>query len=160
MELRVVILKKPLILTICSFLAIIILVQGVPVDAHAPGGTHIGYNFIDDELSVTFSHNVGGVNTHYIHQVIVELNSVVVLTRDYTSQNSTDEFSAIYHLVAEHGDFFRVTAKCILSGEATQELDLTWDNPNETPLDSTLIIASVIVALGVIAVIVVFMKRR
>ncbi|TET07024.1 MAG: hypothetical protein E3J86_14205 [Candidatus Thorarchaeota archaeon] len=149
-----------MILAICSFLTIMILAQGIPVNAHAPQGTLIGYNFIDDELSVTFSHSVDDVNTHYIHQVIVELNSVVVLTRDYTSQNSTEEFSAIYHIVADHGDFFLVTAKCVLSGEATQELDLTWNNPNETPFDPTLMIASVIVAFSAIAAIVVFMKRR
>jgi uncharacterized membrane protein len=139
-----------------------ILVQGIPINAHSPSPNSISYSYVNQELSVTFNHAVTDVNTHYIYQVVVEVNSVEVLTRDYTSQNSTSEFSALYSLVAVEGDFIEVTAKCSISGQFTQELDLTPYTPpgNGTPIDTALLIAVAIGAIGIVAVVFALLRRR
>ena len=140
---------------------VMILVQGATVTAHSPQGNSISYDFEDQELSVTFNHVVSDVNTHYIYQVVVEINSVEVLTRDYTSQNSTTEFSAVYSLVAVEGDYIEVTAKCVISGQYTQVLDLSPNTPgNGTPMFTLPFITVVVGALLVVAVVVVVVLRR
>jgi hypothetical protein len=160
----VLIVKRRTNLAILSFLTIAILVQGIPVSAHNPSANSISYHYINQQLSVTFNHDVTDVNTHYIHQVVVEVNSVVVLTRDYTSQNTTSSMSAVYNMTLVDGDNIRVTAKCVISGQYTQELELTTFNPTSTntgtPIDSTLIIGIAIVVIGVVAVVVALVRRR
>lgn len=155
-------------LIVFSFLAIMILVQGTPVNAHTPGPMNLSYDFTSQELTVTVTHDVADVNTHYIIQVIVEKNSVEYLTRDYTSQNTTSGMSAIYSVTAVHGDVLSVRAICSVSGQVTGQTtvvdpantDTTPTNGGGTPMDLTLIIAVAVVAIGVVLLIFALLRRR
>jgi hypothetical protein len=154
-------MKKRMTIAIFSVLLVTILAQGTAITAHSPLPNSISYNYVDQELSVTFNHAVSDVNSHYIYQVVVEVNSVEVLTRDYTSQNTTSEFSAVYSIVAVEGDYIEVTAKCVVSGQYTQVLDLSPLDPgNGTPMFSIPLIGIVVVGVLVVAVIVVVVLRR
>jgi hypothetical protein len=161
----VVKMKKGMTLTFFSLVVIMILVQGVPVNAHPPGPMDLSYDFASQVLTADITHVVVDVNSHYIYQVVVERNSVVVLTRDYTTQNTTSGLSATYSIAAAHGDVLRVTAKCIISGQASDQITVV--DPTATPingggtwLDMTLIIAVAVVAIGVIGIGFALIRRR
>lgn len=145
-----------------------LLIQVAPATAHTPGPMTLDYSFSNQILTVTISHSVTDVNTHYIIQVVVEKNSVQVLTKDYTSQNTTSAFSATYAISAVHGDVLSVTAVCSVSGQATDEVTVvdpavtttTTPSGGGTSMEMALIIAVAIIVIGVVAAIFAFMRRR
>lgn len=159
-------MSRRLTLIFSVLFAIMILFQGTPVTAHSPNSMNLTYDFASQVLTVDVSHSVSDVNTHYIYQVVVEKNSVEVLTRDYTTQNSTSGMSATYNIAADHGDVLSVTAKCIQSGQITRQItvvDPTNTNPTSDGgdwMDMMVLIAAAIVAIGVLAVVFVFLRRR
>ncbi|MFW9975192.1 MAG: hypothetical protein ACFFDQ_08010 [Candidatus Thorarchaeota archaeon] len=161
-------MKRRMILLVFSVLSIIVLIRGTPVNAHTPGPISLSYDFESQELTVQVTHNVEDVNAHYIYQIVVEKNSVVVLTRDYTTQNTTSGMSASYEITAAHGDILRVTAKCIVSGQASNQItvidpdstETITTNGGELLISPTMIIAVTVIALGAVAVIVMFLRRR
>ena len=167
-ERMMVLMMRKKILVIFSFLAILILIQGTPVNAHSPNSMNLSYDFASQVLTVEVSHSVSDVNSHYIYQVVIEKNSVEVLTRDYTTQNTTSGMSATYSITAAHGDVLRVTAKCIQSGQITDETTVVDpDNTDTTPangdgpwMDTTLLLAVAIIVIGVLAVVFAFLRRR
>ncbi len=161
-------MTRRVILLAFSFLVIIILVQGIPVNAHTPGPISLSYDFESQELTVQVTHNVEDVNTHYIYQIVVEKNSVVALTRDYTTQNTTSGMSASYEIAAAHGDVLRVTAKCIISGQASNQITVIDPDSTETIptnggellISPTMLIAVAVIAIGAVAVLVMLLRRQ
>jgi hypothetical protein len=168
-RMKVLMMRRSEAISIVSVLAIMILVPVNQVNAHAPTSMSLSYDYSDQELSVQVTHTVSDVNTHYIYQVVIEKNSVVVLTRDYTTQNTTSGMSATYSIAAIHGDALSVTAKCIQSGQITQQITVIDPEVTTTPttpngggfyLDLTVMIAVLIVAIGVVWTGFVFLRRR
>lgn len=155
-------------LVIFALLAIMILVRGTPVNANSPSSMNLSYDFSSQVLTIDVSHSVSDVNSHYIYQVVVEKNSVEVLTRDYTTQNSTSGMSATYNIAAAHGDVLSVTAKCIQSGQITREITVVDpENTDTTPtngggdwMNMTVLIAVAVVVIGILAVVFLFLRRR
>jgi hypothetical protein len=178
----VLMMKKRMTLVVFSFLAIMILMQGTPVNANAPSAIDLSYDFGDQVLTVDITHPVSNVNTHYILTVTVDKNSVEVLSKTYSSQNTTSGFLATYSISAVDGDVLSVTAVCVQSGQISDDITVvepattTTDTTSETTTDTTtpttptngngfpitmpLMIAVVVVVLGVVMVIVVLVKRR
>lgn len=143
------------------FIAFTIFLQGTPVSAHAPFIHHIGYTYASHELTLDITHEVDNVTTHYIHQIVIEKNSEVVITRDYTSQNTTSGMTAVFIVEAGIGDILKATAKCVISGEDSEELNLgNVFTGDRTPPDTVVFIISAIVVVGILAVVFVFVKRR
>ena len=128
----VLMMKRRMTLAIFSFLAMMILIQGTPVNAHTPGPMNLTYDFVSQELTIVVTHDVPDVNSHYIIQVNVERNSVDFLTRDYTSQNTTSQMSAIYSIPAVHGDVLEVTAICSVSGSVTNQITVVDPENTDT----------------------------
>jgi len=163
----VLMMKRRMTLAVFSFLAIMILVQGTPVNAHTPGPMNLSYDFASQILTVDVTHSVADVNTHYIVTVTIDKNSVEVLSKSYTSQNTTSGFSANYLVPAVDGDVLEVNAVCFISGQTTD--DITVSDPSVTttptdgggtPMDTTLLIAVAVIVIGIIAVVFALMKRR
>jgi hypothetical protein len=73
-------------------------------------------------------------------------------------------------MTAVHGDILSVTATCSISGLTSDDVTVvdpsvttttTTSPPNGgTPLDMTLIIAVAVVAIGIIAIVFAFIRRR
>ena len=164
----VLIMKRKMMLFCFSLLGIMILIQGTPVNAHNPSSMNLSYDFANQELTIVVTHNVPDVNSHYIIQVNIDKNSADFLTRDYTSQNTTSQMSAIYSISAVHGDVLDVQAICSVSGSVTNQItvvdpantDTTPTNGGGTPMDMTLIIAVAVVAIGIAMVIFALLRRR
>jgi hypothetical protein len=84
--------------------------------AHAPSDISISYDLTKQELTVNITHSVSNPSTHYINEVEIKKNNMVVNTSTYTSQPTTAIFSYIYQINATAGDNFSVTAKCNQGG--------------------------------------------
>ena len=167
-RMMVFMMKKGMTVPVLAFLALMVFFPIMQVNAHNPSSMNLSYDFGNQELTVQVYHSVADVNTHYIYQVVVEKDSVVVLTKDYTSQNTTSSMSAIYSIEAAHGDVLRVTAKCSVSGQITEEVTVVDPESTDTIptngggmyLEMTVIIAIAILAIGIVAVAFTVLRRR
>ena len=75
-------------------------------------------------MSVTISHAVANVNTHYIYLVEIWKNDILFDSFDYTSQPS-NLFTYDYVINATNGDVLKVKASCNQGGSATESIVLT-----------------------------------
>jgi hypothetical protein len=106
-----------------SFLIIAALIPFVyNVQAHAPSGLVLEYNFSTQTLDVTVPHSVSDVNSHYIEEIIIWVNDVEDQTETYTSQTSTSEHQDSFSVTAVHGDVIKVQATCSISGSLTDDI--------------------------------------
>lgn len=142
-------------------------IQAAPVNANNPSSIDLDYNFGTQVLTVDITHFVTDVVGHRIDTIVIEKNSVEVVTRSYTVQDSTTGMSDTFDISAVHGDVLFVDANCSQIGQITGSVTVVdpavtpTTTPNGgTPMDMTLIIAVAVVAIGVIAVVFALMRRR
>jgi len=124
------------------------------------------YNMDTDTLMVTVTHVTADVNTHYVYEIVVLKNSVQVDIETYTSQSDSSQVVETFTISAEVGDVLSATAKCSVSGQITEEITVggssTTTSSNGT-MDYTflmILVSTAIVAIGVVVVIILFVKRR
>jgi len=155
--------------TILMGLMFVLLVasQCTIVEAHSPGPMTLEYNMDTDILTVTVTHVTADVNSHYVYEIVVLKNSIQVDIESYTSQSDSSQVIETFAIAAEDGDVLSVTAKCSVAGQVTEEITVGDTTPTTTAsngaMDSTilmLLVATAIVAIGVILVIVLVVKRR
>ncbi len=113
-----------IMLVIAPFLA-------MQVSAHTPEDMQLEYDFGEQNLNVTITHNTGDPNTHYIEQVDIKKNDVLYLSEQYSSQPTTSTFTYNYTVETEDGDVLKVTAICSISGSITRTLTVVGEN--QTP---------------------------
>ena len=99
------------------------------VAANPPQSVTVEYDAVAGQLNVTIAHASLDTSTHYIAQVVIEKNSVVNITRDYTSQPTNDVFTYTYDISAVDGDVLKATAKCSLFGEGSASLTVSTAPP-------------------------------
>jgi hypothetical protein len=154
---------------VALFLIVAILNQPILVQAHTPGPITLDYDIESETLTVNVMHVVEDVNTHYIYEVVIEKNSVLFTTRNYTNQSSASGMSDIFVVPATNGDVLRATAKCIISGQASAQITVSDSSTTTTTTTTTtssawllmeFIILGVVIALALVMVIMVFLKRR
>jgi hypothetical protein len=118
-------------------LALIIL--SAPAEAHSPSGVTISFDPNTAKLSVTITHVVDDPATHYLYQVQVRQNGLVISDPLYKSQPSKDTFTLTYDVNANPGDAIWVTANCIRGGrieksyEVPQPIRPTTKTPGGLP---------------------------
>ncbi|MFW9944604.1 MAG: hypothetical protein ACFFB7_06360 [Candidatus Sifarchaeia archaeon] len=147
----------------------------VPVAAHAPSNMTLLYDWNSQELTVTISHSVANPSTHYIKNITVFKNDVKFASSLYSSQESSSTASDTFVIPAVDGDVLKVWVECVLGG--TRESTTTLSEPTGTgttttttnggttggELDlvtTTVLIAGVVIALGVVMVVVGITRRR
>ncbi|MFQ5832080.1 MAG: hypothetical protein ACE5H4_05225 [Candidatus Thorarchaeota archaeon] len=147
-----------------------------PVTAHAPSNMTLLYDWNSQELTVTISHTVGDPNSHYIENITVFKNDVKFTSSLYTNQESSFTASDTFVVAATDGDVLRVWAECVLGGinqrtltvsepatETTTTTTTTNGGRTNGELDffpTTLLIAGVVIALGLVMVVVMVARRR
>jgi hypothetical protein len=161
--------KRSYLLLIIAF-ALALLCRPVPVSAHNPTSIALVYDSGTDTLTVTVAHAVpeGSLSSHYIYNVVIEKNSIEVASRDYVSgDNTVSGLMDTFTLSATEGDVLSATARCTQSGIRTDEITLsdtstttTPSNGNGPPISTTLIIAMIVLALGVVGIIIAILRRR
>jgi hypothetical protein len=156
-------------------------------DAHSPGPMVLDYDAETDVLTVTVTHSTADVNSHYIYEIVIEKNSVQVDIQTYSSQSDSTQIVETFTIDAVDGDVLEATAKCSVSGQITEDITVeipstTTSSTTDTSTDTTtstssttttsngggttdpsmmpLLIATAIIAIGIVLVIVVLVKRR
>ncbi|MGY5870851.1 MAG: hypothetical protein RTV72_01260 [Candidatus Thorarchaeota archaeon] len=146
--------------------------QPMVAEAHTPGPITLEYDSSSEILTVTVTHSTSDVNSHYIYEITVQKNSVQVGIETYTSQSNSSEVVETFTVTAVDGDVLSATAKCSVSGQVTGQTTVTGTETittssttttTSTTTDSsmtTLLIATAIVAIGIVFVVIVVFKRR
>lgn len=151
--------------------ALILICQPTKVSAHNPTSVTLEYDSGTEILTVVVNHGVpaGSLPSHYIYNVVVEKNSVQVVSRDYVSENNTvSGLTDTFSVSAVDGDVLKATARCTQAGIKSGEITLTTtttttDTGTTTPppgAPTTLYIAIAVVAIGIVGVIVAILRRR
>jgi len=104
------------------------------VTGHPASNVDLEYDFDNQKLNVTISHNTDNTDTHYIERVEVYKNGVTIIEEDYTSQPSSNTFTLSFDISADDGDVLKVETECSISGKT--EDSITVDTTNGTSNDS------------------------
>ena len=109
---------------ILDFLAIAACIWLVvhPAAAHAPSDMSISYNELSEQLNVTITHQVPNPQAHYVREVRVTINSIVVNDSQYTSQPASDTFTYTYPVLPIPGDTIEVIAFCSITGSISRQM--------------------------------------
>ena len=91
-------------------------------NAHSPSSVSLQYAEDTNTLTVTISHSVSDPNTHYIENVQINVNGTEVLSEDYTSQPTNNQFVREYTIEAGAGATISATATCNLGGTSSDSL--------------------------------------
>lgn len=157
-------MRKSNLILISLIFALMLVVQPAPVKAHAPGSMTLEYDFDSQELTVSVSHSVSDVFTHYIYEIVIVKNSVVFTTEEYTNQSSTSGMSDDFDVPAVEGDVLQVTAKCSIAGQISNQITVTESGTTptttDTPIPTILLVTVVVLVLGFVFVVFALMKRR
>jgi len=86
--------------------------------ANAPQDVKLEYNASTQNLAVTITHNSSASGFHYIKDVVIKKNSVILSTEKYDSQPA-GTFTYNYKVPAITGDKLEVTATCNFFGSKT-----------------------------------------
>ncbi len=114
-------LKTLKILSIIWFFLMIVISSNC-VLGHPASNVYISYNFNEQRLTVTISHNTDNKETHYIEKVEVYKNGVNIIDEDYTSQTSSNTFTLSFNVSANDGDILKVETECIRGGNTEDSL--------------------------------------
>lgn len=90
--------------------------------AHSPKAVTLSYDSASETLKVTITHTSKFTGTHYINKIEVMKNGAVILTKEYESQPTEDEFSYAYQIPVGAEDVIEVKASCNIFGSKTTKL--------------------------------------
>ncbi len=99
------------------------------VEAHAPTSIELQYDFVNQVLSVTITHESLSTSTHYIDKVTIYRNDIEVLQETYTSQPEPRVFTYEYDVTAVDNDVLKATVSCTTGQE--DEAEITVVGPRE-----------------------------
>ena len=92
--------------------------------ANAPQDVKLEYNASTQNLAVTITHNSSASGFHYIKNVEIKKNSVVLSTEKYDSQPA-GTFTYNYKVPATAGDKLEVSATCNFFGSKTATITVS-----------------------------------
>ena len=90
--------------------------------ATAPKSVNLIYDMTAQMLSVTIDHYTLSAGMHYIKNVEIKKNGVIVSINNYSTQPTGSIFTYAYNIPAAKGDVFEVTATCNLWGHKSATL--------------------------------------
>ncbi|MDD4357246.1 MAG: hypothetical protein PHN98_08340 [Smithellaceae bacterium] len=97
------------------------------VTADPPQNLTLTYNLQTQTLTVTITHPSTFTGFHYINQVKINKNNVLVEKNDYKSQTGKKSFVYTYNIPAAPNDILEVTANCNIQGSKTATLKVVKD---------------------------------
>lgn len=117
-------MRKKLCLAIAFVLAassLTVLFSAGNVKAHSPS-ISLNYDSGNEELTVEVSHSVSDTQSHYIENVLVEVDGNTEIDEDYTEQPDGSSFEYTYDLAVEENSTISVTAYCSQTGSDSATL--------------------------------------
>jgi len=125
------------IMMVILFVLAIILSSNCVI-GHPASNVDLRYDFDNQKLNVTISHNTDDTGTHYIEKIEVYKNGVTIIEEDYTSQSSSNTFTLSFDVSADDGDVLKVETECSLSGKTEDSITVkSEENGTPTKNDDT-----------------------
>jgi hypothetical protein len=90
--------------------------------ATAPKSVDLIYDMKTQTLSVTINHYTLSTSMHYIKNVKIKKNGILISINKYGTQPTGSIFIYTYKIPAAKGDVFEVTATCNFWGHKTSTL--------------------------------------
>ena len=103
-------------MSLTSIILLLIIASSLPVEAHPPEGMTIIYNDRMDILTVSITHDVKDLTTHYVDRIEIYIGATQVIERTFTEQ-PRDSYNERFTLKAVKDDEIRVVAYCKLEGQ-------------------------------------------
>jgi len=104
--------------------SVTVLFSAGTVEAHSPSDVSIDYNIEEEELTVDITHSVGDPQSHYIYNVVVEVDGTEEINEEYDEQPDDTNFQYTYDLVAEPGSTIVATAYCNQGGSGSDTYEV------------------------------------
>ncbi len=111
-------LKKRKLIPILLFVIIVLGLQAKVITGHAPARFWLAYDFATETLSIDIEHPRSYPDIHYIDNVVIWKNDVLIRNETYTSQLD-DNYHLYFVINASHMDEFRGYGHCNIGGNAT-----------------------------------------
>ncbi len=90
--------------------------------ADPPQDVALAYAMDTQTLTVSVTHKSTFTSVHYVKQIVVKKNGVVVSTHDYKSQPGKQTFDYTFQIPAAENDLFDVSVSCNIQGAKTATL--------------------------------------
>ncbi len=131
-----ILMKKKLSLGIAILMilaSVTVLFSAGTVEAHAPSDVTIDYDIEEEELTVDITHSVADPETHYIYNVVVEVDGTEEINEEYDEQPDDTNFYYTYDLVAEPGSTIEATAYCNQGGSGSDTYEVEDEEDDDEP---------------------------
>ena len=92
------------------------------VRGHNPSKMVLAYDVESQKLNVTITHGVSDPDTHHIESVTVSVNGEEVISKNYDTQPTKNEFTYQYDVEASEGDTIEVQAVCSQVGSISETI--------------------------------------
>ena len=118
------------------FLIMVMLgLQAKITSSHPPARFLLAYEFETETLSIDIEHPRMYPDIHYIDNIIIWKNDIVVRNETYTSQQG-DNYHLYFVINATHMDVFKAFAHCNYAGNATDTITV-YDPDKPIPSETT-----------------------
>jgi desulfoferrodoxin (superoxide reductase-like protein) len=111
---------------VCLLLAVCLVTPHYAA-ADPPQDVMLTYNSQTQTLKVTVTHPSTFTGLHYINQIKINKNNILVEKNDYKSQPDKNSFAYTYKIPAQPNDTLEVTASCNIQGSKTATLKVVKD---------------------------------
>lgn len=103
---------------------VLIALFGSAAFAHPPKEVILSWN-PSGTLTVNVKHNVNDPQKHYINKILIFVNDKVTVQKEYTSQQSSEEFHDSFSLGAlPPGTKIKAEAFCVIMGSASGSISV------------------------------------
>lgn len=114
------------IFLIMSFL--ILINSSQTVFAHPASNIDLEYNYNNQKLTSTITHNTPDKEGHYIYKLKIYRNDIIVNDNEYTSQPTDNTFELLFDVSADEGDILKVWVECNIGGTNEKSITITVEN--------------------------------
>ncbi len=112
-------MRNQVIGVVCFFLYLVLC---VPSFAHAPSDMTLGYDAMNEEITVMVSHSSGNPSAHYVDRLEIVVNGDLMLNEIPEPQNDPALVIPVGALEFKSGDVVSVRAFCNRGGDIIREI--------------------------------------
>jgi len=119
-----------------AVMVLIMLITCALASAHPPSDLKIIDDPGSNSILVTLTHRVNDPYSHYVHEIEIGKNGVIINTLQYTGQPSIETFTVRYSLPLDAGDTVTVTARCNIGGSITRQYQVPGNTGLTSPIST------------------------
>lgn len=152
-------LRNRKLISLLLFVFILLGLQAKTITGHAPARFWLAYDFATETLSIDIEHPRSHPDIHYIDNVVIWKNDIVVQNETYTSQLD-DNYHLYFIINASHLDVFKGYGHCCIGGNATDTITVIDPNAPTETTPSGITIQLAMISIGIIGLSVFIKNKR